>query len=136
MQKQWRNHNVNLKLLAQTIQNTYAQKRGLKTKTQTTKNNWQIKIIFTDPRTPGTMNINITGTPNDFTIETKATEIEDETVKIGLATSLFGGGYIIYSSVKTREELEKLEREFWATIEETIAKHANTITKNTKKSNP
>ena len=136
MQKQWRNHNVNLKFLAQTIQNNYAQKRGLETKTQTTQNNWQIKVIFTDPRKPGTMNINITGTPNNFTVETRATEIEDETVKIGLATSLFGGGYIVYSSVKTREELEKLEKEFWATIEETIAKHTNTATKDTKKTNP
>ncbi|MBX5326949.1 MAG: hypothetical protein ACQXXH_07065 [Candidatus Bathyarchaeia archaeon] len=133
MQKQWQNHNINLKLLAQTIQNTYTQKRGLKTKTQTSKNKWQIKITLTDPRTPGTMNINITGAPNNFTIETKATEIEEDAMKIGLATSLFGGGYILYSSVKTREELEKLETEFWTTIEETIAKLVNTATKKHEK---
>ncbi|MEM2102506.1 MAG: hypothetical protein QXM22_03220 [Candidatus Bathyarchaeia archaeon] len=133
MQKQWQNLNVNLKLLAQTIQNIYVKKRGLKTKTQTTKNKWQIKIALTDPRTPGTMNIYINGTPNNFTIETKATEIEEDTMKIGLATSLFGGGYILYSSVKTREELEKLETEFWTTIEETIAKLVNTATKKHEK---
>lgn len=75
----------------------------------------------------------ITGAPNNFTIETKATEIEDDAIKMGLSTAFFGGGYIIYSSVKTREELEKLEKEFWATIEETIARHANTATKAAKK---
>jgi hypothetical protein len=74
------------------------------------------------------MTVTLAGTPDNFKIETKASEYENETTKIGLSTILLGGGYIVYSSVKIREELEKLEQGFWATIEESIAALSKTGT--------
>jgi hypothetical protein len=66
------------------------------------------------------MRIIIRGTSDDFTIETGATEEEDRQVKIGLLTSIFGGGSLVLRNIKVREQMEKMEREFWSTIEETI----------------
>jgi len=128
MKKQWKNINVDLNLLAEKIQNIYTKKR-LKTKTTTTQKRKKIYILPGQTRHLTVMDITITGTPNNFTIETKASEYEDEAVKVGLATTLFGGGYIIFSSIKAREELEKLEKEFWTNIEEIIAPLANTASR-------
>jgi hypothetical protein len=124
MKKQWKNHNVNLQRLAETIQNQY-QKRNLKLKTTNLKNGYKIRLILTSIRNPAMMDITIKGTPNDFTIETKAAEYEDEAVKIGLFTQIFGGGNLILGNIKAREEEEKLENEFWTKIEETIAPLTN-----------
>jgi len=121
MKKQWKNHNINLQQLAETLQNHYT-KRNIKTKTLTLKNGIQIRAVITGLRAQtAIMDITIRGTPNNFTIETKATEYEDEAVKLGLSTTIFGGGNLILGNIKAREELEKLENEFWTTIEETIA---------------
>lgn len=69
----------------------------------------------------GRMTIVVTIQPNSFAIETKKLETAMDATKIGLSTTLFGGGYIVYSSSKIREELEKLEQEFWNKIENTIS---------------
>lgn len=124
MKKQWKNHNINLQRLAEIIQNRYT-KRDLKLKTTRLKNGYQIRIVITQLRTPAIMDIIIKGKPNDFAIETKATEYEDEAVKLGLYTQIFGGGNLILGNIKAREAAEKLENEFWATIEEIIAQLTN-----------
>jgi hypothetical protein len=67
------------------------------------------------------MSIIVRGTPDDFTIETRATEKEDRAVKVGLMTSIFGGGSIVLGNIRAREQMERMEREFWGTIEETVA---------------
>jgi len=128
MKKQWKNHNINLQQLTEKIQNHYTQK-GLKTKTKPLPNGTRIYLILTDQKIPGIMTITINGKPNNFTIETKASEYEDDAVKIGLSTTLFGGGYLVFSSAKIREELEKQENNFWTNIEETIATLTNTTAK-------
>ncbi len=120
MQKQWKNDNIDLKRLAEAVQNQYT-RRNLTMKTTNLKNGYRIRIILKTIRNPPVMDIHITGTPNDFTIETKAAEYEDEAVKIGLFTQIFGGGNLILGNIKAREEEQKLENEFWTKIEETIA---------------
>jgi hypothetical protein len=125
MKKQWTNHNINLQHLSEVIENRYA-KKNFKIKTTTFEKGCQIRIVNTELRSQAAiMDIIIKGIPNNLTIETKATEYEDEAVKLGLSTSIFGGGNLILGNIKAREELEKLEQEFWATIEETIATLTN-----------
>jgi hypothetical protein len=95
-------------------------------KTTPFENGCQIRIVDTELRSQAAiMDIIIRGTPNKFTVETKATEYEDDAVKLGLSTSIFGGGNLILGSIKAREKLEKLEQEFWKIIEETIAALTN-----------
>jgi len=126
MEKQWKNHNVSLQQLAQTIEGSYS-RRNLKIKETVLKDGYSIRVILAKLRASGTMSIIMRGTPDDFTIETKR-ERADDAVKVGLMTTIFGGGSIILSSIKSREELEKLEREFWGTIEEVISRLANSAT--------
>jgi hypothetical protein len=58
--------------------------------------------------------------PDDFTIETRATEEEDRQAKVGLITQIFGGGILVLRNIRIREQMEKLEREFWSAIEEMV----------------
>jgi hypothetical protein len=125
MKKQWENHNINLQQLAQTIQNFYT-KKGLKTATKTSKKGWKIQTIVKEYGTATALTTLITGTPNNFTIETIPSEYEDTALKIGLSTTIFGGGNILLPSIKIHEKLEKIEKEFWDSIEETIAQLTTT----------
>jgi hypothetical protein len=124
VEKQWKGHNVDLQRLAQTIENYYS-RRNLKAKVTAFRNGYSIRVVVMGLRTQRVMSIIIRGAPDDFTIETRATESEDNTLKLGLLTTVFGGGSLVLGSVKAREELEKLEREFWRTIEETIGSLSN-----------
>jgi len=119
MEKQWKNLNVSLRQLAKIVEDRYSG-RNLKVKETPLADGYSIRVILTEPRTLGVMRIDIRGTPNDFRIETSATEREDDALKLGLLTSIFGGGSFILRNLKGREEVEKLEHEFWGTIEETI----------------
>ena len=124
MRKQWKNHDIDLKRLAEAIQNQY-KGRNLILKTTDLKNGYKIRIVLRIIRNPPIMDITVKGNPNDFTIETKAAEYEDEALKIGLFTQIFGGGNLILGNIKAREEEEKLENEFWTKIEEIIATLTN-----------
>ena len=119
MEKEWKNHNVSLQRLVQTIESHYS-RRNLKVKETALKDGYSIRVILAELRAPGVMSIVLRGTPDDFTIETRATEREDDAVKVGLMTTIFGGGSLVLGNIKSREKLEKLEREFWGTIEEMI----------------
>lgn len=121
MKKQWTHHNIDLHRLSKIIENRYA-KKNFKIKTTTFENGYQIRIVDTGLRSQAAiMDIIIRGAPDNFTVETKGMEYEDDSVKLGLSTSIFGGGNLILGSIKAREKLEKLEQEFWMMIEETIA---------------
>jgi len=124
MEKRWQNHGVNLQRLAQTVENYYL-RRNLKVKETVLEDGYSIRIIRTGLRTSGVMSVIIRGTPDDFTIETRATEEEDRAIKVGLITSIIGGGSLVLRSVQVREQMEKMEREFWSTIEETVRSLTN-----------
>jgi hypothetical protein len=119
MEKQWQNHGVNLEKLAQAIESYYS-RRGFKVKRTVLEDGYSLDLVLRKLRLPGAMSIVIRGAPDDFRIVTNATEHEDEAVKVGLMTMIFGGGSFILVNLKNREELEKLEREFWGSIEERI----------------
>jgi hypothetical protein len=119
MEKRWKNLRVDLRRLAQTIESSFS-RRNLKVETTSLGDGYSIRVVLTALRARGVMDIIIRGTPDDFAIETRATEHEDKAIKLGLLTTPFGGGSLLLGSIKAREQLEKLEHEFWSKIEETI----------------
>ena len=124
MEKRWQNLVVDLQRLSQVIKNYYLG-RNFKVKEAVLENGYSLNVLLTELRAPGVMSIIIRGRADDFTIETRATEREDNAIKIGLMTSILGGGSLVLRSIKIREQIEKMEREFWGMIEETIRSLAN-----------
>jgi len=74
--------------------------------------------------------VSISGTPNDFTLSFVTGARSEVFMKLGLLTSLFGGGMAFLRGVKSQESEEKIERLFWIYIGEKIDLLANKIKRN------
>jgi hypothetical protein len=65
--------------------------------------------------------VHIKGKPDDFTIDfTTATDLTTHFIRLGSLTTLIGGGIILRRGIKSKEELEKLEKEFWNFVDITL----------------
>jgi hypothetical protein len=124
MEKQWKNLGVDLQRLARAIEDHYS-RRNLKVETTALENGYSIRVIVAELRAPCAMSIAVRGAPSDFTVETRATEDYDRAVKVGLMTAIFGGGSLVLRNIRAREQVERMEREFWSTIEETVRSMTN-----------
>ena len=123
MQKTWTNKNVDLTLLSEAIEQFFKDK-GYITKKMDSEE--RTRIIFNMPRTPkglrDRMRVDITGYPNDFTVDVVASELTLESIRLGLFTKFIGGGYIALKNIRLKEELEKMENDFWTFTEEKVSR--------------
>lgn len=55
----------------------------------------------------------VRGKPDDFVIEFVPGSNTRKSIRSGFLTYLFGGGLLWREGLKSQEELDKLEREFW-----------------------
>ncbi len=121
MQKRWRGKNVDLDQLGDCVEDFFRSRSPSPTKAVTAS---EYTILWL-PRHAGAqlkepVTAKITGKPDDFTIDLKASELTTSSIRIGMLTKPFGGGYFLLKTVKLREELERLENEFWIFVEEKI----------------
>lgn len=65
----------------------------------------------------GMTTVLISGNPKDFTIKFFSGSRSDAYVKFGRLTSLVGGGILFLRGLKSQENEERLERNFWIHIE-------------------
>ncbi len=120
MQSQWIGKNVDLKLLSECIEDFFKDK-GFKTRKDKTAGKYT--ILWTSQRARkmrDAMAASVFGTPNDFVVEILASERTRGSIRLGMLTTAFGGGYLALRGLKAKEVLEKLEREFWIYIEEEV----------------
>jgi hypothetical protein len=120
MQKRWRGKNVDLDRLSDCVEDFFRSRSLLPTKTGTAERTISWFPGHTGARLKEPVTVRITGAPCDFTIDLKASEITAGSIRIGMLTKPFGGGYLLLKAVKLKEELERLENEFWIFIEEKI----------------
>ncbi|MGD8505685.1 MAG: hypothetical protein PVF15_03365 [Candidatus Bathyarchaeota archaeon] len=121
MQRRWVGKNVNLALLSSYIENFF-KIRGLETGKEESEGKYTIR--WAPPRVNnkrGTMKVTIVGDADDFSVEFIASERTRRSIRLGSLTTQFGGGYLLLRGLRLREALEKLEREFWAYVEDKIA---------------
>lgn len=121
MQERWVGKNVDLSLLRERVENFFKDKGFRTTKdwsaseyTISAKPQQGVGII-------GRVTVRILGDPNDFLIEFSTSKHSRSAVRLGFMTTIFGGGSLILRGLKSQEELEKLEKDFWAHVEEAIA---------------
>jgi hypothetical protein len=125
MQERWVGKNVDLSLLSERVENFFADKGFITTK------DWSASeyAISAKPQRGvaiiGRVNVRILGDPNDFLIEFSTSEHSRSAVKLGFFTTMFGGGSLLLRGLKSREALEKLEKDFWLHTEEAIGYLSN-----------
>jgi hypothetical protein len=118
MPRRWRGKNVDLDQLSDCVEDFFKSRTPLPKKTGTADE----RTISWLPRHAGArlkepVTAKITGDPDDFTIDLTASELTKNSIRIGVLTKPFGGGYFLLKAVKLKEELDRLENEFWIFIE-------------------
>jgi hypothetical protein len=120
MQRQWVGKNVDLKLLSECIEDFFKDKGCL---TRIDKSAGRYTILWTSQRgfnMRDAMTASVLGNSNDFIVEIVASERTRGSIRLGMLTSAFGGGYLALRGLKAKEVLEKIEKEFWVYTEEKV----------------
>jgi hypothetical protein len=121
MQRQWVGKNVDLKLLSECIEDFFKDK-GFRTRIDESAGEYT--ILWTSQRVRNmrdAMTASVLGNSNDFVVEIVASERTRGSIRLGMLTASFGGGYLALRGLKAKEVLEKIEKEFWIYIEEKVA---------------
>ena len=125
MQGRWCGKNVDLAILSERIENFFRDKgfRIIKDLSEP-----EGKILAKPPKGIGILGrvtIRVLGDSNDFLIEFSTSNHSRSAVKLGLITTMCGGGNLVLRGLKSQEALEKLESDFWIYIEEDITRLIN-----------
>ena len=125
MQRRWTGQNVDLNLLSNGIED-FLKSRGFMTKKS--ESTGERKILLRPERSriklEEPISVRIAGDPGDFVIDLRASELTTRPIRMGMLTKSLGGGYFLLKSLELREELEKLEKEFWIFVEDKVAQLA------------
>ena len=124
MQRRWTGKNVDLDLLSDCVEDFFKSRSFV---TKRTESQGEHTILWQSERTARTqeaMSVKVVGYSDDFTIELKASELTNRSVRLGMLTKPIGGGYFLLKSLKLREALERIEKEFWIYMEDKVAELA------------
>lgn len=61
------------------------------------------------------------GEPKDFRVRFIAGSHSRSLVRYGTFASLFGGGFLVPKGLKSLEQIEKMEKEFWIFVDEAVS---------------
>lgn len=125
MEKRWTGKNVDLDLLREHIEDFFKEKGYT---TERIEHAEERTISWAPQHAPKNvkeaMTVKIVGDSNDFLIKFMASELSRRSIWLGMLSKSLGGGYLLLRSLRLRETLEKLEREFWVYIEDKVARMA------------
>jgi len=108
---------IDLSLLSELVENFFA-KKGFRTRREMVAKEYRIVSKPTHVHEIiGVTTVLISGDPKDFTIKFFSGSRSDAYIKFGRLTSLVGGGTLFLRGLKSQENEERLERNFWIYIE-------------------
>ena len=125
MQRSWTGKNVDLALLGERIE-VFLKDKGFKI-----RKDWSASEYTFSARPQRRVGIlehvivRILGDSNDFLIDFSTSGRSRSAVKLGFITTMFGGGSLILRGLKSQEALEKLEKDFWLYMEESVTRLIN-----------
>jgi len=119
-QKRWTAKDANLDLLTENIESFFKSK-GFKTKRNVSQQGYKISTVPKHVRdVKAGIKVTILGRPHDFMVELSVGETSRFSTMLGLSTIPFGGGTLVLRGLKLQEALQRLEKEFWVYVEDTI----------------
>ncbi len=65
--------------------------------------------------------VDVEGQPMDFAVKFIAGSHSRSLVRYGTFASLFGGGFLVPKGLKSLENIEKLEKDFWIFVDEAVS---------------
>jgi hypothetical protein len=68
------------------------------------------------------LTVKLIGDSKDFVVDFLQCEKSRSSIRLGYITAMFGGGSFLLKGLKSREALERLEKEFWAYVQDAIVR--------------
>lgn len=122
MQRQWSGKDVDLALLSDLVED-FLSGKGFKTRKDALANGYSFlatPMRVCDVREEVT--VKVLGDSKNFEVEFLPRGKSRLSVRTGYLTALFGGGNLLLKGLKSYEALERMEKEFWLYLEETVAR--------------
>lgn len=133
MEDRWINKSVDLSMLNNRLVQFF-EKRNFGTFEESSEEGYHIVVTpreFHDILEG--IHVYINGKPNDFKVKFDAGVRSRSFVRLGILTTVFGGGRLTLKGLKSQEALEKLEGEFWVYLDKVIWSLANPTSDFTKR---
>lgn len=125
MQRRWTRQNVDLNSLSDGVEDFFKSRQFVTKKSESAgERKILLQPTYSTVKLDEPISVRITGDPNDFVVELRASELTNRSVRMGMLTKSLGGGFYLLRSLKLQEELEKLEKEFWIFVEDKVAQLA------------
>ena len=121
MQTKWTGKNIDLDLLSGQVERFFFN-RGFKTLKEKLADGYKILGVLS--RANGkreSICAKIFGNPDEFVVEFEPIKPSYPSRLLAPMATLIGAGGFVLRDLKSREVYEKLEREFWAYVEETVS---------------
>lgn len=117
MRDRWVGRNVDLDLLSKFVKE-FLESRALQTVMKKSSKEYKITAFLGSVQ--GKVDVIIRGEPNDFTVDFIASSRSKLFLTVGQLFYLFGGGILQLLGSEALELLDRLEKEFWAFMDEKI----------------
>lgn len=120
MEDRYKGKNVDLSILSERIVRFFSEREF----TASLHKKEESYVIVATPKTyhgiAENINVYVSGTPNDFSIKFEAGSHSRALVRFGNLVTLLGGGFLALKGLKSQDELDKLENNFWKYVDETV----------------
>jgi len=120
----WKDNNVDLSLLSDRIAQFFAKRQF----TTSLKGGGNDYVVVAAPKPfhgiAEKIKLHVLGSPDDFSVEFIAGSHSQSLVRYGTLLNLLGGGFFAVKGLKSLEEIEKLEREFWSFLAQVVSQLA------------
>jgi len=133
MEDQWVNKNVDLSVLNNRLVQFF-EKRNFVTSQESSEE--KCDIVARPRRFHDILeeiHVHVSGQPDNFKVRFDAGSHSSGLVRLGILTTVFGGGRLTLKGLKSQEALEKLEREFWIYLDRVIWSLANPTSDSAKR---
>jgi hypothetical protein len=120
--RNWNGRNVDLVLLAEHVR-SFLKERGFNCKERCVRGDLGKGKEFTFEFSCGRFNVNISGFPDNFTVDFNVVPPRLSLVASGF--NFLGGGAFVWYDSKAREFLDLVEKDFWVFVENVVARLEN-----------
>lgn len=120
MEDRWINKNIDLSMIANRLVQFF-EKRNFVSSQESSEKEYHIIVMpskYYDILEE--IHVYISGQPDDFKVKFDSGSRSRALVRHGILTTVFGGGRLTLKGLKSQEDLEKLENEFWIYLDRVI----------------
>lgn len=121
MKFNWTEKNVDLEFLRESVGSFFFMRGFLKKESSVEEAGRQIQRFSLEREgKPVIVSVRVWGSPDNFDVDFLSDQNAERMARLGLLSTLLGGGFLMRGKLENTGFLERLEGDFWDCIDETI----------------